>query len=386
MTLNQKMDSFFLWIENKSAKKNYPIYLTIILICISLFFAFPRYDLYNAAESWNVTMLKAKDLTNNLSHIPPESFMAKKVFRLTVPFIIKIFHLNRVGVLVVQFFIGFLFILFSYKITLRLLKDAVSATFFAAGIIFIYAGRTCFTEITYTFFDGWAYFFILMAMYNRNVIAVFLFATLAAWIDERGLIALPIIILFHQISNAKPEFGFKSLLALNKSSLAAIAAITGYAALRLYLSFKYNMHTPNEDANFNDFKRNIIHTSFGFGAYTFLEGFWFLVSIFALLSFYRKHYFLQILIAGQILASSIVAFFVTDITRSGSYLALLLFPLLAYLSQFINIRPFRYILAVCMFFCFVFPPMNYVAFGDFLFRIEKPFLWVLSSLLTGYIK
>src|SRR6186713_3449619 len=98
--------SFFSWIERRSTHKNYPLYLTLILVGSSLFLAFPRYDLYRNTTAWDVTMLKSKDLTNNLQHIPPASYLAKKVFRLTVPVIIRIFHLNRIAVLVIQFILG----------------------------------------------------------------------------------------------------------------------------------------------------------------------------------------------------------------------------------------------------------------------------------------
>jgi hypothetical protein len=377
------LSNFYQWVENKSAKKSYPFFLTLTLVCISLFLAFPRYDQYNNNPvAWDVTMLKSQDLTNSLTKIPPESFMAKKVFRLTVPVVIRVFHLNRAGVIAIQALLGFLLLLFSYKLANRILEDSVSATLVTAGIAFIYAGRACFTDIAYTHFDGWAYFFILMALYNRNLFAIFLFATMAAWIDERGVLALIFPILFHQVEASKDKnFALLPLLRPARSSIAVLLAVAGYIALRLYLTHAYNMHTPANDANLSVLNQNIIHTSFGFGAFTFLEGFWLLLPAVILTGIKNKHYILMTLILGAILAFSLVVFCVYDLTRSGSYLFSVIFVFLVYIRQFVQIANFRSILAVCFFFCFIFPPINYVAFNDFLLRVEKPFLWILMAIL-----
>ncbi|HZE83844.1 MAG TPA: hypothetical protein VE035_06005, partial [Puia sp.] len=313
------------------------------------------------------------------------SFMAKKVFRLTVPVFIRIFHLNREGVIALQAVLGFLLIFFSYKLANRILKDAPSATMIAAGIAFIYAGRGCFTDITYTHFDGWAYFFILMTLYSRNFLAVFLFATMSAWVDERGTLALVFPILFHQMEAAKDKnFSLPSLIRPAKLSMALLLSVAGYIALRLYLTHTYNMHTPSDDANFSDLKQNFIHTSFGFGAFTFLEGFWLLFPIVLLTGIRNKHYMAMTMITGLILIFSLAVFCVNDLTRSGSYLFSIIFVFLAYLRQFTETSYFRSIAAVCLFFCFIFPPINYVAFGDFLYRVEKPFLWILIAILQQH--
>jgi hypothetical protein len=386
MTFSPALSNFYRWIENKSLRKSYPFYLTLTLICISLFLAFPRYDQYNYNPvAWDVTMLKAKDLTNSLTTIPPESFMAKKVFRLTVPVFIRVFHLNRVGVIVLQGFLGFLLLFYSYKLANRILGDAPSATMVTAGIAFIYAGRACFSDIAYTHFDGWAYFFILMTLYNRNLFVIFLFATMAAWIDERGLLALIFPILFHQVEASKDKnFGLLTLIRPARSSVAILLAVAGYIALRLYLTHAYNMHTPANDANFSVLKQNFIHTSFGFGAFTFLEGFWLLLPVVFLLGIKNKNYVLLAMISGLILVFSLAVFCVYDLTRSGSYLFSIIFLLLFYMRQYTEMTFFRSIAAICLFFCFIFPPINYVAFGDFLYRVEKPFLWILLAILQQH--
>ena len=379
--------NLFAWVERKTHSRHYPLYLTITLVCISLFLAFPRYDRHWNSVSWETTFLKADDLTNNLQQIPPDSYLAKKVFRLTVPVIIHVLHLNRTAVLAIQFIIGVLLLYFAYQLALRIMHDPVSATLFTAGLTFLYCGHTCFTEITYTWFDGWAYFFLLMACYFKRFLPVFLFATLAAWTDERALIILPITVLFHQIDTKDPQrFRYQRLLTLNKSSIAVFSALGVYALVRTWLSHRYHMYTPNQGAGFMDLKKNILHNSFGFGAFTFLEGFWLLAPLTLFFSWKNKHYTFLSLLLVQLTLSSVVAFCVADLTRSGSYIMPVLFIFLVYLVDHIETWMMRPLLLICLFFSLIFPPINYISFSDLSYQTDKPFPWVLYSIMTGYIK
>jgi hypothetical protein len=383
MTLTAFSVKFYSWIETKSTKKAYPFYLTLTLIGISLFLAFPRYDQYdyNRIIAWDVTMLKAHDLTNNLIQFAADSLFSKKVFRLTVPILIRLLHLNKTGILILQGIVGFFFIFFSYKLANRILKDAVSATMIAAGIMFMYAGRACFVDVS-TYFDGWAYFFILMTIYSRNLALTFLFATMAAWVDERGALALVFPLLFHQVNAAKEkDFSLRALTRPSQPTIVVLAAIAGYLSLRLYLTHAFNMHTPTGDADFSAFKMNFIHASYGFGAFTFLEGFWLLVPIVALLAITNGHYSFLLAILGVMGGFSLAVFFVYDLTRSGSHLVASIFILLLYLQKFTQLNFIRTVSLICLFFCFIFPPINYVAFGDFLYRVDKPFFWIVTAML-----
>ncbi|HXB95989.1 MAG TPA: hypothetical protein VNU70_12555 [Puia sp.] len=387
MTLTPVCGGLYSWIERKSHKKSYPFFLTLILVLVSLFLGFPRYDLLDTEpvpSEWQVTMLKANDLTNSLTRISPDNFLSKKVFRLTVPVFIRLLHLNRTEVLAIQAVLGFLLIFFAYKLAFRILQDSPSATMVAAGIVFIYAGKACFIDIA-THFDGWAYFFLLMALYPRNPFLIFIFATLAAWVDERGALALMFPILFHQMEAAKAEdFSWRRLIRPTTRGVAVAAAVAAYLALRLYLTHAFNMHTPSNGADLSALKENALHTTLWFGTFTFLEGFWLLVPIVILLSIQKKQVAVATLLIGFICIYCMATFFVFDLTRSGSYLFSAIFVLLIYLRESADPSFIRTMTSICFFFCFIFPSMNYIAFQDFLFHIDKPFFEVLAALLRKH--
>ncbi len=385
------MDQFKLFnklfnrIERASQQKYYALVLTVLLTLSSLFFAFPRFDQYHeTASNWEVVMLKAGDLSNDLSHIDPNSWLAKKVFRLTVPLFIKIFHLNRPAVIIVQFFIGLLLLYCTYVFSKRILKDSVSATLFTAALVFLYIGRTCFTEITATWFDGWAYLFLLLALMIPNAFAVFIFSVLAAWVDERAIVILPALILFHQMKNLPSGNSTRELMQfirLNKYSIAVVTAFVLTMAARMALSTYAGMKTPLDNVSLNTVKDNMFVS--GFGIFTFFEGLWIILPVVLLLAVKNKNYVLIILLLTQIAISSAGAIFVYDVTRSGSYMFPLLFVWLIYIAVHMPVHAIRHLLLAAFFFCLIFPPVNFVSQWNLDYATEKPMLFVLFKLVAG---
>ena len=153
----------------------------------------------------------------------------------------NIFHLNTYTTLLVQLVLGVTLILTSYKLSFKILNDKVAATFVSAAIIFTYFGRACFVDLTDLWFDGWAFAALLMAMYARKPIVIFVLCSAVAWTDERAFLTIPIVVLFHQFWNVDKNFknDFAKLLHLNKKSVAVVAAMLSYVCLRTYLSIEY---------------------------------------------------------------------------------------------------------------------------------------------------
>jgi hypothetical protein len=311
----------------------------------------------NTFETWDTIVLKSHDLTNSLSELNPQGHPAKLVFRLTVPLIMKVFNLSPIGIQIVQYVLGYLLIIFAYKISLKILNDSVSATFIALGIMFTHFGNANFYDGFYAFLDGWSYFFIIMAMYSQNVIGIFFFATCAAWNDERAFIALAVVLLFHQINTRiMSKYSFKELISLNSKSIAVLAAITSYLCLRLFLQFRFGMHTPlsGADVGLAMLRENKNYLSLGI--WTFLEGFWLLFPLFILIAAMNKNYLLLTLILAQSIIVTLMAGCVWDLTRSGAYLMPVIFILVCYLRNHITIDAMRFVLLIIMMVCFMFPP------------------------------
>lgn len=344
-------------IETKANYKYYSIILCFILVIVSILFAFaPAINSDTNSLTWQVIMLKANDLTNSLSFLPKDSGLSKKVFRLTVPIFIRVFHLNVNSVLILQYILGYGILFYSYRLSVRILSDVVIATFIVVGMAFIYFGRAAFVDVISIWFDAWAFFFLVLTLYCQKTYLIFIFASFAAWTDERALIALPIGVLFHQIANLNQSYSFKTFVKINTKSFSVIVAIIGYLFVRYLLGKLYNMHTPissEAGVSFSEIKRNIDFIPLGI--WTFLEGFWIIIIVGIVSTFIQKDYFLLSSLVIQLLISTVVACCVYDITRSGAYVFPIVFVVLVYLRQKIDVIALKRLVFQAAYISFLFP-------------------------------
>jgi hypothetical protein len=318
--------------EQIMRKRWSPFYLAIFAMLSSLFFVFPPFwELNSSAESWETVYLKAADLTHNISHLDPYSHNAKKVFRLTIPFAIKVLKLNPTSVLVLECIAGLLFFYFFYRLANRILNDVFSASMLTIASAFVYVGRAAFFDINHTWFDGFAYFFLLLSLYSRKGIFIFLFSFLAAWTDERAFISLSLVFIFHLLySRVISTAG----VVKNLSALSVIIAGSLYLLIRYYLEIKWGMHTPTKGANLLMLGRTIYVLPLGI--WTFLEGFWFflIAAIYVLIK--NRKWITLCGICLPVILITLLSGFVSDVTRSGSYIFPVVFSCLLILRHQLN--------------------------------------------------
>ena len=346
---------FFAWIERISKRKLFPYILSLILVLLSLFFTKPTFsDFYSKSLAWETVMLKSNDLTNQLQHIDPSNWLSKKVFRISIPVLIKVFHLSPIHVIILQYFINYFLLFFCYHLVLKITKDTVISTLISCGITFIYFGKSGFYDLSYQWFDVFAYFSLILAMYSKSYLSIFFFSTFAAWTDERGFIALSIVFLFHQLEKIKIDsFSIIQFFKLKKSAFFVVLAGFCYLAIRKFLSYKYDMHTPSDGATFKLINYTIPYLKIGM--WTFLEGFWILFLFFILQCLIYKKFGILLIIILPIIVISIVSVCVTDITRSGSYMVPIIFVLVGMLYSKSHVNEFRIILLVCFLVTLLFP-------------------------------
>lgn len=339
----QPISQLFTYIESRANSKWYPYVLALVLMLTSWMLVLPEFFLLDPdCEAWQTIFLKSQDLTHQLDHIPPESWLSKKVFRLTIPVFLKFFPLTPAAVIIVQAFVGYFIYVLTFKLTRKITKDAVVATFLMAAVAFLFFGRVAYYDINFTWFDTFAFFFLLCAMYSKNALVIFLFSTLASWTDERAFVALGIVLLFHLMSGATFEGNRKVVFQrlIRREVLSVLAAMLMYLLLRLVLMQFYGMHTPTEGANWDMIK--VTYPYLPFGIWTFLEGLWILFIIAIFLALARRELLQVVFFVLPVIVFILIAGLVSDITRSGSYLVPLVFVLLGYVSRHLDQSKLRY--------------------------------------------
>jgi hypothetical protein len=339
-------------IDKAAAKKYFLIKLSLFLCLISFFLSFPDLLSFNPnSDGWKSIYIKANNLVDPLTNFSPDSWIAKKVFRLTLPLFIHFTGASPHLIYTIQVLCGMLIFIYAYKLVFKISNDNTISLLLTASVSFTYFGRACFYDLA-PWFDGFAYLFIICAMYNTNWILIFLFSTLAAWIDERGFIALPIIYFYHQLQpqfNNENKSQFKSLLVPNKSGIVVILSMLMYLSLRYLLGYLYNMKTPSEDLNYDLFIENFHYISLAL--WNFLEGFWIIVLLGFFTFLVNKKYFNFSIFFIYLICQLLVTFFVADLTRSGTYILPIVFVMFKYLYDNEVLVLYRRISFICLLLC-----------------------------------
>ncbi len=342
-----------------SRKREGPLFaasLAILLTVASLTLALPDWSRYDpASEAWRTLALKSADLTNPLTHLDPGSWLAKKVFRLSVPLVMKVTGASPPVVLALQYGCGILLFFFGYKLALQVMRDRVTAVFTASALAFTYFGRAAFFDVGFLWFDGIAYFLLLMAMYAPRGWQVFLFALAAAWTDERAFMALSVVMLFHMMHQG--TLGRRELLGAfrNPRWLATAAAAGLYLATRFWMQSAYGMKTPAAGAHWRVITQTWPHLPLG--SWTFFEGFWLAAAVFLVVAWSRRDFLLPLLVGVLLSIFTLVAACVFDITRSGSFAMPIVFVMGGYLAGRLAETDLRWLYLSVLLVSILFPPI-----------------------------
>lgn len=332
------------------------VYAVGLGFLLAITFAFPHYDVFlpgNAPHpNWEYveTQIQAPLSAGDYS---PESHAAKRAFRLLVPVVGYLTGIHSPPFFILlQHLFGLLFFYLALRLAERITQDKVAALLLLAGIVGIYLGKSFFWDIG-GWFDGIAFFFLLLAMYSRSYWVLFLSLTLAFWTDERAILASTLVYLWWKFSLQDDlPLSLKNLLLPNPRNLIIIATWACYLGLRTLLTQQYGLSVPMGEEGAIGFQRWELFLP---ALLTAFEGLWLLLLPLGISLWNRSSVWLAL---ALLLATGIVmipALMVADITRSLTYAFPLIFIGLQGLQRTANtleIRNFLLILAAC---CLLFP-------------------------------
>ncbi len=120
-------------------------------------------------------------------------------------------------------------------------NDKITTSLFVISIANIFVCTWTFADI-YGYGDGFAFFFLLVALLNRNPVIIFTALQIAFFTDERAVIAGGYLLLFHMLIKAYElkDFRFVTLLKnmfLGNNVWVWLAWIF-YFAVRIYVQGK----------------------------------------------------------------------------------------------------------------------------------------------------
>lgn len=378
-SLQQIKASVEAWIERFTSVPGWKIKYALALFLLAICFATPAYRALIKAQFELDTWARVEhQIRKPFTPFPVEdinSHAGKKSFRLTVPVIARILHLNKYGIFILQNLLGIAFLYFLLKMIETVTGDRHCAFWLGLAFATIYVGRACFIDI-YSWFDGWAFLFLLLAMLIRNHAGIFVCCSLAAWTDERAALALSLVFLWWWLKQR--EKGTPKTVWLASRWFTVALAFGAYLLGRHFLHVRYGLETPAEVANLQVFYRQM--DFFAIGGWTFLEGLWLIVFAALLVLVYERRFLLTGTMLLLIAGFSLVALMVYDITRSGAYLFPLVFICLLLLkSNGISRGQLRKIVMCVATVCVIFPAIIVIT------ALKPPAYWQ-KPVVAGAVK
>jgi uncharacterized membrane protein YuzA (DUF378 family) len=299
-----------------------------------------------------------KDRAASITHdwtYPLFTGMNNRTFRLTLPLFVKIFHIQRVSVVLyaLQLILGVVYYYLLTNFFGRYIKDKPTLFYTLIALACIYVGTSFFIDIA-TFGDFFSYFFLFLAIYYRNPLLVFLFLSLAFWNDERTFVGSGFVFLWWwlspQIEKDKP---FK--ITINFQMIATIAAWAMYWIVRkFYLVDTLGMKDTYKKGEFWEMFEGS-WSVYGFKFFWAYEFWWLLLLLAFLVLFLQKDFLRLTAILGATLLMNILSLTTYDSTRSGSFGFIGLFLALIIVQKNLSPSQFKRLMWLIAIGCFLHP-------------------------------
>lgn len=260
-------------------------------------------------------------------HTLLEQHASKIDFRLTIPLLARLLNVsgNDHSIILIYLIQSALLIPFFYVLIqfLRRYMTNTSVLFFVIGSASVYLCKAFIWDYDF-WFDGYAYFFLLLGMYFQSRPAIFLTLQLACWTDERAVVALSSIYLFHLLAENKFDVRslgqiFGGLSFRNKSSAVLLAGIV-YLIGRQVLSQKFGLQTPTGEGS--GVQLSLIPYQLKHrlsGIFLTFEGLWLIFILCLSMLVKRRNLFLASILCVILTVHLIIAYSVYDISRSITY-------------------------------------------------------------------
>lgn len=304
---------------------------------------------------YNVTKDRAANLLEHRVYEEPAA--NNRVFRLTLPVIVKALHIRHVSVFIygLQLLLGVVLFYLLTQFLFEILNDKLATMFVAIALACIYFGTSFFIEFA-GYGDFYTFFFLFLSIYFRNPLLIFLAMFAATWCDERAVVAGTLVFAYWWLAAKIKEEKPLSFIP-NPQMLAIVAAEIAYIALRFYLINYKGVQTTYKEGEFTEQLLASL-PSFGFKFIWVLEGFWLAMLLAFLILYIKKEYFKLLIIFGGTMAMLVSSFTTYDSTRSGTFVFPMIFLALIAVKTKLTEKEMRLLLLLVALICFLHPLAN----------------------------
>jgi hypothetical protein len=232
------------------------------------------------------------------------------------------------------------------KMSLKILGEdtnRILVLLFVVGFGNLYAGGGSFILDIVPYGDFFAFFFLLISIYSRNLLAIFICCQCAFWVDERALINAVYVILWWTIMPfSNKDFTIK----FSFQALTVFLSGVVYVGMRQYLIASHHLDdTVYMEEFIGTFYENLKMLSLRvWGGF---DGFWLLVILGLVILFREKQYKFLLALSGSF-----------DANRGISYGFIVLLFSLIICKKYLSEKELKYVLLVCFLVSILSPTLN----------------------------
>lgn len=314
-----------------------------VVFAIALFRAFPNYDALGTfffEAKWRDAQVKFDDPLIDTSRIfPAGSHESNLTFRLTVPILAHFFHLHEAGLLIFFGLVGIVLLYLVLKVAFTLSASKRVALFVCLSTACAWPGEAAFHELRGGYYDALALCLLVAACATSSSLLATTFLFLAAWTDERALIASSFVFLLFACTETG---GFRRFL-LGKPAAVVVAA-AAYLGTRAYLTSTHSYLHAASGIGLSILLQQI--NVIPLAIWTGLGGSWILVCLALLALFVQKRYLAATAFSTALVAVMVASLAVADVTRSMAYCLPAVFVAMAALSSSEGIKQIEQLAAI----------------------------------------
>jgi hypothetical protein len=290
-----------------------------VILLVTLFRAFPSYDALRwpyVESTWrHVQPLLEHPLVDpgKLSFAEEDARLANLRFRRTVPVLAYLLNLRRNGLLVTFAIAGVVLLLGTLYAVEQVTCSRKTAFFVCLAVACAWPGEAAFHDLRGGYFDAVALCLLVLALTASSSALAALCVFLAAWTDERALLASAFVLLF-AISRS-PITGWRSLIGGKPAGV--MIAWAAYLATRAWLTSLDSLVTTSGGVGLTAFVQQL--NAVPLGIWTGLGGCWILIGCGAASCFLQRRHRMTVCFIGAMALLVALAAAITDITRTMSY-------------------------------------------------------------------
>lgn len=346
------------FIERKLDDRFWLWKLTLFCAILSWCLAVPPYTVIAISDAWKFIAIQAQDILHP-THLEVYIRRENMVMRWVLPLMYILTGHSIILILVIQALLGCIFLYLFLGEVFRQTQDRVLTAFFGLALSNMFVFSWFFVD-TAGYGDGYAYFFLMLALLTRNPVLLFGFLQIAFFTDERALVGAGYIILWWTTSyliERKEDITLASVFnaIFRPHTWVVIAAWVVYFIIREYV-----MHTyfPNHDYStmgtpvlFADGHR----WGLGNSLWTSFEGTWLLLGAAGFVLFQTGRRWLLLLLVAGFVFLIVTGIFVHDIDRDLAYGFPFLLMASLILSRLIPVSEYRKLIFIMALVCIISP-------------------------------